>query len=357
MRGAVLHEVGGSLHITTDLELASVGSDEVRVRLRASGVCHSDLSFQNGTFPLPSLPAVLGHEGAGEVIEVGDRVAQPSVGDHVILAWVPPCGHCYLCRAGQPFLCQSGQSSEHGRITSPEGDVHAGFGVGAFADEVVVPAIAAVPIERDVPFEIAALVGCGVMTGVGAAINTASVQRGASVLVIGCGGVGVNVVQGARAAGAGTIVAVDRVPGKRSAALRFGATDCCAPHELPDMTDRSTEGHGFDVAFEVVGRSETIRMAWDATRRGGRTVIVGAGSHSDLVEFSANELFSPGKTLTGCRYGSADVRTDFGRILGMWRAGRLDLENLISRKLGLEQVDEAFAAMEAGDELRSVICF
>lgn len=355
MRGAVLAKTGASLEIRDDLTLRAAGPGEVRVRLRASGVCHSDLSIRNGTLGTAALPVVLGHEGAGEIVEVGSGVSGLSVGQHVILAWVPPCGSCALCLGGQPYLCTSGRVVGRPAFDSSGQDVYAALGVGSFAEETVVPAIAAIPIPDDVPFEVAALVGCGVMTGVGAALNTAQVRPGASVCVIGCGGVGINVVQGARAAGAATILAVDRVEGRRSDALRFGATSACSDSELAAETERLTGGAGFDYAFEVVGRGTTIRLAWDATRRGGTTVVVGAGSAKDSVSFTAGELFSTGRTLLGCLYGSADVRTDFARVLRMWRAGRLDLAGLVSRTIAVDQVNEAFDAMENGEVLRTVI--
>lgn len=359
MRGAVLTEIGAPLRIRDDITWRETGPGQVRVRMRASGVCHSDLSIQNGTLGAPMLPAVIGHEGAGEVVEVGDGVTNVSVGQHVILSWVPPCGTCARCLGGQPFLCVTGRpapDADKPPMSTPDGGVHIGM-LGTFGEETVVPATAAIPIPSDVPFEIAALVGCGVMTGVGAAINTAKVSPGSTVAVIGCGGVGMNVVQGARAAGAAVIVAVDRFASKREAALKLGATHAVSDDQLSGAIQELTGGAGFDYGFEVVGRSETIRVAWDATRRGGTTTVVGAGSRTDMVQFSAAELFGQGRTLLGCLYGSADVRTDFARVLRMWQAGQLDLEALVSRKIDVGDVNEAFGAMEAGDVLRSVITY
>lgn len=356
MRAAVLHELGGSLEIADDVQARSPGPGEVRVRLGASGVCHSDLSFINGTFAA-AFPIALGHEGAGEILEVGPGVAELAKGDHVILSWVPPCGHCAACLGGQPYLCLTGRRGDRERALSRGGAaINSALGVGSFAEETVVPAVAAIRIPNDVPLDIAALVGCGVMTGVGAAINTARVRPGSTVLVIGCGGVGINVIQGAAVCGAAAILAVDRVASKREAALRFGAAEAVAEEQLPDAIARLAPG-GFDYVFEVVGRSETIRLAWDSTRRGGTTIIVGAGSGSDHVQFSAGELFGSARTLKGCVYGSADVRVDFNRVLTLWRAGRLDLEGLVSRRIALEDVNEAFSAMQAGEVLRSVICY
>jgi S-(hydroxymethyl)glutathione dehydrogenase/alcohol dehydrogenase len=358
MRAAVLYEVGKPLEVLDDISIRAPGAGEVRVRLAASGVCHSDVSFANGTLGA-TLPAALGHEGAGVVEEVGGGVTALAEGDHVILSWVPPCGECITCLGGQPFLCTAGRAGRGaGPALSRGGDpVQSALGVGSFGEQTVVPAAAAIRIPKDVPFDVASLVGCGVMTGVGAAINTARIRPGSSVLVIGCGGVGINVIQGAQVCGAASIVAMDRIAGKRDAALDFGATEVVADTQLADAVARTPGGLGFDYAFEAVGRSETIRAAWDATRRGGTTVVVGAGSARDTVAFTAGELFGSSKRLLGCVYGSADVRVDFARVLSLWRAGRLDLDGLVSRRIDLAEVNEAFSAMQMGDVLRSVICY
>jgi S-(hydroxymethyl)glutathione dehydrogenase/alcohol dehydrogenase len=361
MRGAVLRAVGEPLVISADLRLRDPGPGEVRVALRASGVCHSDLSIQNGTLGgRGQLPTTLGHEGAGEVLEVGPGVAGVQPGDHVILVWIPPCGRCRVCLGGQPQLCTAVRQSRAGLpspLSDAGGEIAVGFGIGTFAEQAVVPQEAVVVIDKSVPFEVAALVGCGVMTGVGAVINTAKVEPGASVAVIGCGGAGINAVQGARLSGAAVIVAVDRVPAKLELARAFGATHAVDPADLPAAVRELTGGAGFDYAFEVVGRSATLRQAWDVTRRGGVMVAVGAGSATDMVSFSAGELFSSEKKLMGCIYGSADVRTDFHRVLALGQAGLLDLTGLVSREIGLEEVNDAFAVMEGGEVVRSVIRF
>jgi len=359
MRGAVLSEVGKPLEIRDDLVLREPGPGEVLVALRASGVCHSDLSLQNGTLAA-AVPVVLGHEGAGEVVATGPGVTDVAAGDHVILVWIPPCGSCALCLGGQPQLCTAAREARAGQpspLSGAGGPVALGLGIGTFGEQTLVPRQAVVPIDPSVPFDVAALVGCGVMTGVGAAINTAKVTPGSTVAVIGCGGVGINVIQGARLAGAAVIAAVDRMPGKLEMAAQFGATHQVRDDALGDAVGDLTGGAGFDYVFEVVGRSSTIRLAWDATRRGGTTVVVGADSRTDLVSFSAGELFSSEKKLLGCLYGSADVRTDFARLLRLWQAGRLDLTGLVSRRIALDEVNDAFAAMEAGQVVRSVIEF
>jgi S-(hydroxymethyl)glutathione dehydrogenase / alcohol dehydrogenase len=359
VRGAVVTEVGQAVEIWDDLELRDPGPGEVLVGMRAAGVCHSDLSMQNGTMA-PVLPLVLGHEGAGEVLATGPGVTSVTSGDHVILSWIPPCGQCRTCLGGQPQLCVAVRQARAGQPSPVRGhgaEVQPAIGVGAFAEQVLVPVQAVVPVDREVPFDVAALVGCGVMTGVGAAINTARVAPGSTVAVIGCGGVGLNVIQGARLAGAAVIAAVDRFDSKLELARGFGATHAVRDAEFAAAVPGLTDGLGFDYAFEVVGRSPTIRVAWDATRRGGVTVVVGAGSRTDMVSFSAAELFATERKLIGCLYGSADVRTDFTRLLRLWRAGKLDLTGLVSRRVPLDQVNDAFAAMEAGEVARSVIEF
>jgi S-(hydroxymethyl)glutathione dehydrogenase/alcohol dehydrogenase len=242
-------------------------------------------------------------------------------------------------------------------LADESGEVAVGFGVGTFAEETVVPAEAVVVIDKSVPFEIAALVGCGVMTGVGAVINAAKVEPGASVAVIGAGGVGINVIQAAKLSGATIIAAIDRVENKLSVARQFGATHAFLAETAAEAAKETTSGAGFDYVFEVVGRSATIRQAWDLTRRGGTTVIVGGGSPDDVVEFNAGELFSSERTLMGSIYGSADVRVDFHRVLDLWKAGLLDLEGLVSNEIGLEDVNTAFDAIRKGEAVRSIIRF
>jgi S-(hydroxymethyl)glutathione dehydrogenase/alcohol dehydrogenase len=230
-------------------------------------------------------------------------------------------------------------------------------GAGTFAEELIVPEAGAVKIAPDVPYDIASLVGCGVMTGVGAALNAAKVEPGSSVLVIGCGGVGISAIQGARICGAATIVAVDMVEQKLEWAKQFGATHAVTPADLPATLIGLTGGAGFDYAFEVVGRSDTIRLAYDSTRRGGTTVVVGVGRAEDMVSFSAFELFYNEKNLRGTYYGSANIRRDFPRLLDLWRSGQLDLEGMITRRLKIDDINDAFGAMQAGEVIRQVITF
>ncbi len=360
MRAALLHRSGDDeLEVVDDMEVVAPGDGEVRVRIEATGVCHSDLSGMTGVLPQMA-PAVLGHEGAGVVTEVGEGVANVAVGDHVIVAWSPPCGTCAYCTGRhQPNLCVNVQFPMAGtpHFTRGGSPVYGFAGTGTFAEETVLPWQAVVPIERDVPFEIASLIGCGVMTGVGAAINTAKVSPGSSVVVFGCGGVGIAAIQGARIAGAAEIVAVDLVDAKLEDAVGFGATRAVKPDELDSVKAELTGGDGFDYAFEAIGLPLTMRAAYDAVRRGGTACIVGVGASDQVVEFNAFELFFSEKTLVGSYYRSADVRTDFHRLLKLWKAGTLDLESMISRRIGLDDINDALRALDRGEVVRQVISF
>ena len=358
-RAAVLRETGAPLTVE-DVELAPTGPDQVRVRLRATGVCHSDLSICRGGLRHP-LPAVPGHEGAGVVTEVGADVTSVAPGDHVTLNWTPSCRTCFFCGRGEPYLCEraAADSLRAPYATAKDGAALAPvLGSGAFAEETLVLERAVVRIPEDVPFEVAALVGCAVTTGFGAVVNTARVKPGESVVVIGCGGVGLSIVQGAKHAGAGTIVAVDLNADKRALAKDLGATDTVDGTEDVEAAVRElTRGRGADHAFEAIGRSATIRTAYRLTRRGGNVVVVGAGRHDDPVTFSALELFFQARSIVGCVYGSADVARDFPRILGLYSSGELDLDRLITARTPLDGVNDALDAMEAGEGARTVLVF
>lgn len=358
MKAAVLRATGDEdLDVVDGLETIDVGPGQVRVDMKASGVCHSDLSAMNGTLPMPA-PVVLGHEGAGVIAEVGEGVHGLAEGDHVIVVWNPPCGECSFCTVHhQPHLCRVGMMTGAMTPNFMEGGTPVlGFtGTGTFAEEAVLAQNAVVKIDDDIPFEIGALIGCGVTTGVGAAINRAQVRPGSNVVVFGCGGVGIAAIQGARVCGAAEIVAVDLNPDKLEEAKKFGATHGVHPDDLDGAKGEITGGDGFDYAFEAIGIPTTMRAAYDAARMGGDVIIIGAGKGTDQVSFNGFELFHDEKTIMGSYYGSADPRDTFRRILDLWKAGRLDLEGMITRKLGIGDINDAIHAMGRGETVRQVI--
>ncbi|MER8038330.1 Zn-dependent alcohol dehydrogenase [Streptomyces hydrogenans] len=356
MRAAVLHEIGqDKLEVLDDVEAVGFGPGRVRIRVRATGLCHSDVSAMSGVLPQPA-PFIPGHEGAGEILDVGDGVTGLTPGQRVLLCWLPACGSCAACKRGQTQLCLAGfMNAGTPNFKRPGGDVFGFAGTGTFTEEVVVDAGCAVPIPDDVPFDIAALIGCGVTTGLGAAINTAKVEAGSSVAVIGCGGVGISAIQGARLQGAAQIVAVDPVESRREAALRFGATEAVAPEALADAKQRITAGEGFDYVFEVVGKSATARTAYETTRRGGTLCVVGAGAMDDNLQLNMFELFFDEKRILPSMYGGGDVLRSYERAIALWRAGRIDLESLITHRVPLANINEALEQMRTGASLRTCI--
>ncbi|MFI7326653.1 Zn-dependent alcohol dehydrogenase [Streptomyces rubiginosohelvolus] len=356
MRAAVLHEIGQEkLEVLDDVEAVGFGPGKVKLRIRATGLCHSDVSAMSGVLPQPA-PFIPGHEGAGEVVDVGDGVTGLRAGDRVLVCWLPACGDCPSCKRGQTHLCLAGfMNAGTPNFKRPGGDVFGFAGTGTFTEEVVVGAGCAVPIPDDVPFEIAALIGCGVTTGLGAAINTAQVEAGSSVAVIGCGGVGISTIQGARVQGAAQIVAVDPVASRREAALRFGATEAVAPGELADAKQRITGGEGFDYVFEVVGKSATARTAYENTRRGGTLCVVGAGAMDDTFQVNMFELFFDEKRILPSMYGGGDVLRSYERAIALWRAGRIDLESMITHRVRLDGINDALDQMRTGEALRTCI--
>jgi S-(hydroxymethyl)glutathione dehydrogenase/alcohol dehydrogenase len=356
MRAAVVHEIGqDKLEVLDDVEAVGFGPGKVRIRIRATGLCHSDISAMTGVLPQPA-PFVPGHEGAGEILDVGDGVTGLAAGDRVLMCWLPACGGCAACRRGQSHLCLAGfMNAGTPNFRRGDGDVFGFAGTGTFTEEVVVDAGCAVPIPDDVPFDIAALIGCGVTTGLGAAINTAEVEAGSSVAVIGCGGVGISAIQGAKVRGAAQIVAVDPVASRREAALRFGATEAVAPDGLADAKQRITGGEGFDYVFEVVGRSATARTAYETTRRGGTLCVVGAGAMDDHLQLNMFELFFDEKRILPSMYGGGDVLRSYERAIALWRAGRIDLAGLITHRVPLAGINDAVAQMRSGEALRTCV--
>ncbi|MFJ2651394.1 Zn-dependent alcohol dehydrogenase [Streptomyces sp. NPDC087420] len=358
VRAAVLSAVGAPLEIT-GIELPEPGPGRVRIRLAAAGVCHSDLSLSDGTMRIP-LPAVLGHEGAGTVISVGEGVTHVAPGDGVVLNWAPSCGMCHACEIGEVWLCSdalAGAGGLHARAADGR-DLHPGLNVGAFAEETVVAANCVLPLPDGIPLTDAALLGCAVLTGYGAVHHSARVRAGESVAVFGVGGVGLAALQAARIAGASTIVAVDVSPEKEELARAAGATEyVVASATTAKDIRRLTGGRGADVAVECVGRAVTIRTAWDSTRRGGRTTVVGIGGKDQHVTFHALELFHWGRTLSGCVYGNSDPAKDLPVLADHIRAGRFDLGALVTERITLDDVPAALAAMPAGRGGRALVVF
>ncbi|HEX3706349.1 MAG TPA: Zn-dependent alcohol dehydrogenase [Mycobacteriales bacterium] len=355
VRAAVLNEVNGRNEVR-EITLRDLGPTDVRVKIAAAGICHSDLSLGNGTLA-QTFPVVLGHEGSGTVEAVGADVTHVAPGDRVVLNWAPPCRTCWFCTHAEPWLCENSAAASRQPHAQLDGmDVFPAIGTGAFAEATVVPAAAVIPVPDDIPLEVAALLGCAVLTGVGAVQNSGRVTSGESVLVIGLGGVGLSALQGARLAGAGRVIAADVSADKEPMARHCGATDfVVGGDDLAKQVRGLTDGRGVDVALECVGRSTTIRQAWSCVRRGGRTVIVGVGGNDDRVDFGALELFYFARSVTGCVYGSTDPDIDVPRLIDAWRGGQLDLEALVTNRTDLSGVDEAFEEMRAGHGGRTLL--
>ncbi|MGW7368144.1 Zn-dependent alcohol dehydrogenase [Streptomyces sp. NPDC054841] len=358
VRAAVLPAIGSALEVT-GIRLPEPGPGQVRVRLAAAGVCHSDLSLSNGTMRVP-VPAVLGHEGAGTVVSVGEGVTHVAPGDGVVLNWAPSCGKCHHCSIGEVWLCAdalTGAASVYA-ATEDGTELHPGLNVAAFAEETVVAANCVLPVPDGVPLTDAALLGCAVLTGYGAVHHSARVREGESVVVLGVGGVGLATLQSARIAGASTVIAVDVSPEKEALARRAGATEYVVASETTAKEIRKlTGGQGADVAVECVGRAATIRTAWDSTRRGGRTTVVGIGGKDQQVSFNALEIFHWGRTLSGCVYGNSDPARDLPVLAEHIRAGRLDLSALVTERITLDGIPAAFDNMLAGKGGRALIVF
>ncbi|MFF1263573.1 zinc-binding dehydrogenase [Streptomyces sp. NPDC058321] len=355
MHAAILHHTGDDTLDVRDVETVSFGPGRVRVKMHKAGLCHSDVSAMSGVLQHPA-PFIPGHEGAGEVVEVGEGVTHVKPGDRVIVCWMPPCDVCSSCKRGEGHMCRSGyRNLGNPNFKDGETIVPGMLGAGTFAEETVIAAYAAIPIPDDVPYEIAALIGCGVTTGIGAALNTAKVKPGSSVVVIGLGGVGISILQGAKVAGAARIIAVDPTANRREMALKFGATEAVAPEELPDAVKRLTGGFGFDYAFEAVGSPGALRAAYDATRLGGTVCLVGAGSRTDLPDISMGELVMSEKAILPSFYGGDDIRRTYATIIDLWRAGRIDLDLMITHHVPLTEINEALRQMHTGEALRTII--
>jgi S-(hydroxymethyl)glutathione dehydrogenase/alcohol dehydrogenase len=364
MRGAVLEQAGRPLVIVDDIDIDVPRAGELLVRIQHCGVCHSDLSLIDGDVP-PVTPVILGHEAAGVVEEIGPGVTSVVAGDRVVLTPCPPCGRCYWCVRGEWSLCVNSD----GIVTSAFGDggtrlqragetVWRGLGMGAFAELATVTEAAAIKVDDDVPLGVACVLGCAVQTGVGAVLNTARVREGDTVLVLGLGGIGLSIVQGAVLAAAATIIAVDPVAERRAVARKLGATHDLDPTtaDVQGETLRTTYGFGADVAFDAAGKSALINLALDSVRKGGTVVMVGAPKLDDPLTISIPAIHVvTQKRLLGCLLGSVNSPHEIPRLLALWKAGRIDLEALVTGHRPLDDINLALDDMRSGTGIRTVI--
>ena len=366
IRAAVLRELPGPWTIE-DLDLAAPKKGEVLVQLMAAGLCHSDDHHRSNDLPLANLPSVVGHEGAGVIIAIGEGVYDLEVGDHVVCSFIPACGKCKWCSLGMQNLCDYGRYILEGtqidgtfRITDAEGvGVSTAAMLGTFSNYQVMDQTSVIKIDKDVPFEVACLVACGVPTGVGSARNMANVQIGDIVVVVGVGGIGINAIQGAAMAGAQRVIAVDPIESKRTRALDFGATDSVATiAEAENLAKSLTNGQGADSAIVTVGviTGEIVAQAYNTIRKGGTLVVTALGNHAATLEgINLFDLAMMQKRIQGNVFGGWSPRVAVPILLDMYKNKKLKLEELITKKYKLEEINEAFADMHAGKNLRGVI--
>lgn len=362
MRAALLSAGKSPLEIVEDVDIEEPRPDEVLIKVSNSGICHSDTTVQDGGY---SVPTILGHEASGVVEMLGSGVTHLAVGDHVVLTPLAPCGHCAACARHEAAECPEALS--FATNARPDGStpfsrqgtpVWRGLGVGAFAEFTVVPASGAVRIDPDIPLDVACVIGCAMQTGVGAVFNTAKVERGATVVVMGLGGIGQAIVSGAAVAGASRIIASDPAEGRRDAASSFGATDLVDPAavDLVSTVMDLTGGSGADYAFDAVGSAALVEQGVNSTRVGGTTVMVGASPIEENVTINAAVLFmTMQKKLLGCLLGSCWPARDIPLMLDLWRSGRLDLERMVSHRLPLSDVNQGIAKLHAADGIRTVL--
>ncbi|MFI6651561.1 zinc-binding dehydrogenase [Streptomyces sp. NPDC050529] len=356
VRAVVVDEPSGDWRIQ-EVNLAEPGTGEVLVRVDAVGLCRTDFSLGGGRLP-QRFPFVPGHEGVGTVVTAGAGVRRVSPGDRVLFNWTGPCGACWFCERGQSALCSSAVSNRRTeRMTLPGGrKVQAAMGIGALAEQALVSEQSIVPFRSGLSDTVAATLGCGVATGFGAASNTAAVVSGETAVVIGAGGVGLTVIQTCVALGAARVIAVDPSPERRELALKLGAHEAHDPSAgLAGVVREATEGRGADHAFECVGTAATIRQAWGLTRRGGKVTVVGAGSTSDRLQFSAFELFHSGRVLQGAVFGDFEPARDLGPLCDLVEAGRLGLGGALDVHHGLDQVAEAVESFNSRRFARTVL--
>ncbi|MGI8926640.1 MAG: Zn-dependent alcohol dehydrogenase [Tepidiformaceae bacterium] len=357
MKAAVMYGVGQPL-VIEDIQIDEPQANEVLVKTSASGVCHSDLHFMEGSYPYP-LPAVLGHESAGVVEKVGSAVTRVKPGDRVVVAFVTSCGSCDFCVIGKPHLCSNSQAlGRMGRISLNGQPMLQFANMSAFAEQQLVHENACVHVPDGVPMEVAALVGCSVMTGVGAVSNTAKVPVGSTVAVVGAGGVGLNIIQGAALAGASRIIAVDLLENKLAAAKDFGATDVVDGSKGDAVQQvQSLTGGGVDFAFEAIGLAKTAEQCWAMLKRGGKAYVVGMIPVGQSVSIPGPDFIFGEKSICGSFYGSTRQTFDMPWLMELYRQKRLKIDELISRRYELGQINEAYAALKNGEVNRSVIVF
>jgi len=363
-RAAVMHEVGAPIKIER-VESASLKAGDVLVRIRAASICHTDLDVLQGELSYP-LPMILGHEAAGVVAEVGPQVATPAVGEPVVLSWNPHCGHCFYCEHDQPILCEpyvrnraKGAHFDGGhRLTLNKQPLHVLMYLGAFAEYCIVPAQCAVPVAPEIPFDRACLIGCGVMTGFGATTHIAPVRWGSVVAVIGCGAIGLSAIQGARLAGAAAILAVDLDDRKLEVARAVGATHVCNAERADPIAavKAISNARGADYAFEAAGNERALRMSLELLRPGGQVVWLGKVNVQQPVSFRYGTLMGE-RRIVRSSYGGARPQQDFPRLARAYLDGQLRLDELITRRIELDDINQGFDALKRGEAIRTVIEF
>ncbi|HEX4984614.1 MAG TPA: Zn-dependent alcohol dehydrogenase [Burkholderiales bacterium] len=363
-KAAVLNKVNEPMTIDT-LEMAPLAPTDVLVKIKASGLCHTDLEVIQGSLAYP-MPIVLGHEGAGIVEAVGSDVTQVRPGDHVICSWNPHCGHCFYCERGLPVLCEPFTRNQprgllldgRSRMTRGGTQVHHYSVTSTHAEYTVIPESGAIAVPKELPFDRACIIGCGVMTGVGAVVRKAKVEAGASVAVFGCGAVGLNAVQGAKLVDAGRIIAVDVSKARLDLAVKFGASHA-VDASAPDAVDRIralTGGRGADYVIEAAGNKQAFRMTVEAVRPGGQVVWMGKINVNEDVSFRWGSLMGE-KRIVRSSYGEARPRRDFPWLASEYLGGRLKLDELVTNRIRLEQINDGFASLARGEGIRTVIMF
>ena len=363
-RAAVLNRVGEPLTIDT-LDMAALQPHDVLVRIKATGLCHTDLEVMQGSLVYPT-PIVLGHEGAGTVEDVGEAVTRVKRGDSVVVSWNPHCGHCFYCERGLPILCEPFKATEPkghlmdgtSRMTRDGAKVHHFFTTSTHAEYTIVTESGAIPVPSELPFDRACIIGCGVMTGIGAVVRKARVAAGASVAVIGCGAVGLNAIQGARLVNASRIIAVDVTPARLEQAMQFGATDGVNAADADVAADirALTNGRGADYVFESAGHKTAFRLSVEAVRPGGQVVWLGKINVDQEVAFRWGSLMGE-KRIVRSSYGDARPSRDFPWIAHEYLEGRVKLDELITRRIRLDEINEGFGALARGEGIRTVVQF